>query len=60
MTALTGAYLLVEGVGVVAGGYQNPFELAYERSEGIIEYIDPIFYAYLASTFVVFVLGIIF
>lgn len=30
-TAVSGAYLAIAGIGIVAGHYQNPFTLAYER-----------------------------
>jgi hypothetical protein len=59
-TAIAGSFLFIEGIGVVAGGYQNPFTLAYERSQGITDKIDPVFYAYLAANVVLFGLGMVF
>jgi len=56
-TALAGAYLFVWGIGVVGGHYQNPFTIAEERYNGELVTIDPDFYAYLAFTVVMFILG---
>jgi len=57
-TALIGAHLAINGVGLVAGRYQNPFTIAEERRNGIYENIDPAFYAYLAATLVLYALGV--
>jgi hypothetical protein len=59
VTALIGAFLIFNGVGLVAGHYQNPFTIAEEIKQGLIEHIDPIFYAYLAATILVYILGAI-
>ena len=56
-TAFAGAYLFIMGIGVVAGRYQNPFTIAEERSKGIITSIDPVFYAYMAGTIIMYLLG---
>lgn len=56
-TALAGAYLLINGIGLVAGHYQNPFTIAEERKQGVMENIDPVFYGYLAGTIALYALG---
>lgn len=56
-TAISGSFLAIQGIGLVAGHYQNPFTLAQDRANGIIDHIDPIFYAYLAANIVVYGLG---
>lgn len=54
-TAMAGAYMFVYAIGLVAGGYQNPFTIADEYEEGMT--IDPIFYAYMVGTVVMFIIG---
>ena len=59
-TALLGSFLVINGIGLVAGHYQNPFTIAEMIERGELETIDPIFYAYLASNIVLYLLGILF
>lgn len=59
-TALAGSFLVINGIGLVAGRYQNPFTIADEINNGVIDKIDPIFYAYLAGNLVLYVLGMLF
>lgn len=59
-TALSGSYLAIIGIGLVAGHYQNPFTIAEEMQKGTIDHIDPIFYAYLAGNVVLYLLGAVF
>lgn len=56
-TAFAGAYLFIMGIGVVAGRYQNPFTIAEERAKGIIVSIDPVFYAYMTGTIILYLMG---
>jgi len=56
-TALIGAFLCINGVGLVAGRYQNPFTIAEELRTHVIESIDPVFYAYLTATIIMYALG---
>ena len=57
-TAIAGSFLFFQGIGLVGGHYQNPFTLAEERAQGVVENIDPLFYAYLAGTIVLYGLGV--
>jgi hypothetical protein len=59
-TALLGSFLVINGIGQVAGRYQNPFTVAQEINEGLIDSIDPVFYAYLAGNLVLYALGMLF
>ena len=59
-TAMMGSFLFINGIGQVAGRYQNPFTIADQINNGIIDNIDPVFYAYLAGNFVLFALGALF
>jgi hypothetical protein len=56
-SAMAGAYVFVAGIGIVAGRYQNPFTLYKQVQDG--ETIDPVFYAYMVATLIMFVLGAI-
>jgi hypothetical protein len=58
-TSLAGAFLFTAGIGLVAGHYPNPFTIVEQLKNGTIDHIDPIFYAYLAGTLVLWVLGAI-
>ena len=59
-TAMAGSFLVINGIGLVAGRYQNPFTLATYINSGVQTTIDPIFYAYLAGNLVLYILGCIF
>ena len=59
-TALLGSFMVINGIGQVAGRYQNPFTLADEINSGVIDSIDPVFYAYMAGNLVLYVLGMLF
>ena len=56
-TSLAGSFLAINGIGLVAGGYQNPFTMAAEMSEGTLQNINPVFYAYMAGNLVLWALG---
>jgi hypothetical protein len=56
-TALFGSFLFVYGVGMVAGGYQNPFTIVELIKYGQLDSIDPIFYAYLGGNVLMYILG---
>jgi hypothetical protein len=56
-TSLAGSFLAIQGIGLVAGGYQNPFTIASLMEQGVMTSIDPVFYAYLAGNLVLWVLG---
>lgn len=59
-TALCGSFLVINGIGLVAGHYQNPFTLYTYIDSGAYNTIDPIFYAYLAGNIVLYILGAVF
>jgi hypothetical protein len=59
-TALSGSFLAVNGIGLVAGRYQNPFTLYTLKDTGVQPYIDPVFYAYLAGNIVLYILGAVY
>jgi hypothetical protein len=56
-TAFFGSYLFIYAIGLVAGGYQNPFTIVTEIKNGLIDSIDPVFYAYFAGNIVLYILG---
>ena len=56
-TSLAGSYLAINGIGLVAGGYQNPFTIYDEIKEGVYTSINPVFYAYMAGNLVLWALG---
>jgi Domain of unknown function (DUF4203) len=56
-TSLIGSFLVVFGIGLVAGHYTNPFTVVEMIKHGVIENIDPLFYAYLAGNVVLYILG---
>lgn len=60
MTAFAGAYLVLAGIGLVAGHYQNPFTILYEHNHGDLDHIDPDFYAYMVATIILYVMGAVF
>lgn len=59
-SALAGSFLVINGIGLVAGHYQNPFTIASEINNGVIDGIDPLFYAYLGGNIVLYALGVLF
>ena len=56
-TAMAGSFLAIAGIGLVAGGYQNPFTIVEEVKQGVYTSINPVFYAYMAGTLVLWALG---
>ena len=59
-TAIFGSFIAVYGIGLVAGGYQNPFTIVTEINSGLKTNIDPIFYAYMAGNIVMYIVGALF
>jgi hypothetical protein len=59
-TAILGSFMVINGIGQVAGRYQNPFTIADEINSGVIDKIDPVFYAYMAGNLVLYVMGMMF
>ena len=56
-SSMLGAYMVLAGVGIVAGGYTNPFTINEVIESG--EKIDSTFYYYMAATVVLFVIATI-
>lgn len=59
-TAFAGAYLVLLGIGMVAGHYYNPFTIIYDREHDLYYHIDPDFYAYMVATIVLYAMGALF
>jgi len=58
-TAVTGAFMVPYGIGLVAGSYPNPFTIAELIKNGQLDNIDPLYYAYMGGTLVLYLVGII-
>jgi hypothetical protein len=58
-TAMIGSFTFIFGIGLVAGHYTNPFNIAKLLQRGQIDSIDPLFYAYLGGNIIMYVLGCI-
>lgn len=58
-TALLGSYSLVRGVACYAGHYYNEVTMAKMAAEGLLEDIDPWFWAYVAGFFVSLAIGLV-
>lgn len=56
-SAMAGAYVFIAGIGIVAGGYQNPFTIYQTVEDG--GRIASTFYYYMVGTLVLFVIGAI-
>jgi len=56
-TALFGSFLAVYGVGLVAGHYPNPFTIQEMIKNGVLDNIDPLYYAYLGGNLVLYIAG---
>jgi len=54
-SSMAGSFLVFAGVGIVGGGYQNPFTISSVIEDG--ETIEPTFYAYMVATLVLFIIG---
>lgn len=59
-TSFIGSYMMMKGVGIMAGGFPNIYVLIKMIEDGAIESIDPVFYAYLFGIVVLTVLTSIF
>lgn len=59
-TAFIGSYMMMKGVGIMAGGFPNIYALVQMIEDGAITSIDPVFYAYLAGIIVLTILCSIF
>ena len=57
-TSFVGAYLVMRGIGLMAGGFPNEYVLINMVKAGLISRIDPIFYFYLGGIIVMTAVGI--
>jgi hypothetical protein len=53
-SALGGSFMVIAGIGIVAGGYQNPFTIEKTLNG---EPIQPTFYAYMVGNVLLFIIG---
>jgi len=58
-TAFIGSYMVMRGIGLMAGGFPNEYVLINEIESGAIDNIDPVFYAYLAGIVILTILSAI-
>lgn len=49
--------MMVSGIGLVAGHFQNPFTIVFERAQGKFVNIDGWFYAYMGGILVMWAFG---
>jgi len=56
-TAFIGAYALMRGIGMYAGGFQNEYTIATEISSGATDNILWTTYAYLVGVLIMFIIG---
>ena len=59
-TAIFGSFIAVYGIGLVAGRYTNPFTIGELYDNGLLENVDPVFYAYLAGNAVLYAMGAVY
>jgi Domain of unknown function (DUF4203) len=57
-TAIFGSFIAIYGIGLVAGRYTNPFTIGELYENGLLDNVDPVFYAYLAGNVVLYALGV--
>ena len=58
-TALLGAYCLVRGTACYAGHYYNEVTMAKMAEEGLLDEVDPWYWAYVAGFFVMVLVGML-
>lgn len=54
-SSMVGSFMMIAGIGIVAGGYQNPFTISSVIQSG--QTIEPTFYAYLVGNVLLFIIG---
>jgi len=59
-TSFIGAYMMMKGIGIMAGGFPNIYVLVNMIEEGAIDSIDPAFYGYMAGVVVMTVICSVF
>jgi hypothetical protein len=59
-TGVVGSFLLTNGIGLLAGRYQNPFTLVELMRYGEVVSVDPMFYIYLACYIFFYSIGVVY
>ena len=59
-TGVVGSFLLTNGIGLLAGRYQNPFTLVELMRYGEVQSVDPMFYIYLAAYIFFYSIGVVY
>lgn len=59
-TSFIGSYMMMKGIGIMAGGFPNIYVLIKMIEDGAIDTIDPVFYAYMAGIIICFIFSAIF
>lgn len=59
-TSFIGSYMIMKGIGMMAGGFPNIYVLIKMIEDGAMDSIDPVFYAYLAGIVILTILTSIF
>lgn len=59
-TSFIGAYMMLKGIGIMAGGFPNIYVLIEMIKSGAIDTIDPAFYGYMAGIVVMTIVCIVF
>lgn len=54
-TSFIGSYMMMKGVGIMAGGFPNIYAIINLIEAGAWDSIDPVFYAYLAGVLILFI-----
>ena len=57
-TSFVGAYLMMRGIGLMAGGFPNEYLLLSQIKSRTMKKIDPVFYWYLAGLLIMTILGV--
>jgi hypothetical protein len=56
-TAFLGSFFFVNGIGMFAGHYQNPFTILELIRNGEVQSVDPLFYFYLIGCLMFYAIG---
>ena len=56
-TSILGSFVVVYGIGLIAGHYPNPFNIVSMIQNGQFSEIDPLFYAYMGGNLVLYIIG---
>jgi len=58
-TSFIGAYMMMKGIGIMAGGFPNIYVLIEMIKNGAIDSIDPVFYAYMAGVVIMTIVCVV-